>query len=138
MLLALLGLLGCGDSIGTPCQHGQGTFGLTDPCATKCLGLSSMACPDGRHIKAAVCAGTHGCTPGSCPDGQLCYAYPDPFTDHSYCVPEDVCGPLDATAGAAWEAQSAAAWKAEQEKYAKKKPSTLVTKPAENAVSPGE
>lgn len=127
MSLLILVLAGCGAEIGTPCEQTEGMFGLSDPCSSQCLGLWTMTCPGDREIKPAICAGTHGCTPGSCPEGQLCYAYPDPFEDQTYCVPDDVCGPLDPAAGAAWETSAAAAWKAQQEKFGKKKPGSKTT-----------
>ena len=59
-----------------------------------------------------TCSGAFGCTPGSCPNGSVCYADDDPFDDRSFCVAADTCGSLDAAALADWERRSLARQKA--------------------------
>ncbi len=83
-------------------------FGFDDPCRNQCLELEDVTCLDGSTVRKAVCSGRQGCNPGSCPDGQLCYAFEDPFEEESYCIPDDICGvpPAPAEQRLAWERES--------------------------------
>lgn len=99
---------GCGQPAGSACTfQGDGFFSGHD-CATKCLARWNVRCPDGRSLPPALCAGREGCTPGSCPDGQVCYSFDDPFEERSYCIPDNVCGEiLSSEARLQWEQDSA-------------------------------
>lgn len=107
-LCASLSLVGCGQPAGSPCAfQGDGFFSRHD-CATQCLERWSVRCPDGSSLRPAVCAGREGCTPGSCPDGQVCYSFDDPFEERSYCIPDNVCGKtLPSESRLQWERVSA-------------------------------
>jgi hypothetical protein len=91
-LCASLWLVGCGQSAGAPCAFKGDGFQSRHNCATQCLARWDVRCPDGSDLRPAVCAGRKGCTPGSCPDGQVCYSFDDPFEEVSYCIPDNVCG----------------------------------------------
>jgi hypothetical protein len=67
-----------------------------------------VTCPDGTTIRRAVCSGREGCDPGSCPAGQACYSFEDPFDEDFYCITADFCGAAPATEEAllAWEIES--------------------------------
>ena len=109
VMIAGLSLAACGDPAGTPCAFTGGGFSLSHDCATKCLALWSVNCPDGSSVMPGVCAGRRGCEPGSCPEGQSCYHFDDPFEERSYCVPNSVCGGLTShTTRRQWEEDSAA------------------------------
>ena len=98
-----------GDPAGAACTVRGSGFSLRDSCQSKCLALWSVRCPGAEPVRPAVCAGAKGCTPGSCPQGQACYAFEDPFDDIRYCVPVSVCAvPLDEAATRRWEADAAA------------------------------
>ena len=45
---------------------------------------------------------------GSCPEGQACYSFEDPFEEEFFCIPDDICGASLATANErlAWERAS--------------------------------
>ena len=107
-ILALLTACG-GSSVGETCKLKPGAlgFGFDDPCRSKCLELEDVICPDGSTVRRAVCAGAEGCQPGSCPAGQLCYSFEDPFEEDFYCIPDDICGaPPAADLRLAWESAS--------------------------------
>lgn len=87
----LLGACG-GQSVGTPCAFTGDGFQSRHNCATQCLARWDVQCSDGRELQPAVCAGRADCTPGSCPDGQVCYSFDDSFEERSYCLPDNVCG----------------------------------------------
>lgn len=109
-LLVVLGLLigACGQPIGTACQISGSGFHAKDPCANKCLSRWAVNCPDGSRLTPNVCTGKKDCTPGSCPQGQACYSFDDPFDERSYCIPESACGsPLSAGQRLRWEEDSA-------------------------------
>lgn len=124
--VTLLWIAGCGDPAGTPCNITGSGFHAKDPCRHQCLSRWSLTCPDDTQITPAVCTGPFDCTPGSCPDGQLCYHDDDPFDDRSFCVPKDVCGTLSADAAAAWELETRARQesviKAREDQAARRKP----------------
>lgn len=110
VLALYLVLAGCGDPAGTPCSIKGSGFTASHDCATKCLSLWSVNCPDGSRVVPGVCAGDDGCEPGGCPDGQVCYHFDDPFETLSYCIPDTVCGAApDAAARAIWEQEAMAA-----------------------------
>ena len=98
-----LTLSGCGEPVGNPCEITGDGFHAKDPCRHQCLSRWSLLCPDQQRITPNVCTGTFACSPGSCPEGQLCYHDDDPFDDRSFCVPDKVCGTLTAAAASAWE-----------------------------------
>jgi len=91
-------------------------------CATKCLELTGVTCLDGSTVRKAVCSGRQGCNPGSCPGGQLCYSFEDPFEEEFYCIPDDICGVPPATAEQrlAWEHESRARSDALRAKFEKR------------------
>lgn len=121
-LMALLTVLaGCGNPVGTPCMIEGDGFHARHDCATKCLSRWAVNCPDGDRILPKVCAGASGCQPGSCPQGQVCYHFDDPFEERSYCVPDNICGALpDANARRLWETESRDAAAAMRSRYEKK------------------
>lgn len=111
VLGTVLALAGCGGTpVGEQCKLTTGTmgFGFDDPCTTKCLELETVTCADGSTVRKAVCAGKEGCNPGSCPDGQACYSFEDPFDKEFFCIPDDICDAPPATADErlAWERDS--------------------------------
>ncbi len=109
VLVAGLSLVACGDPAGAPCTINGSGFTSSHECATQCLALWSVNCPDGSSVLPGVCAGEPGCEAGSCPEGQSCYHFDDPFEDRSYCVPDTVCGGLtDRITRRRWEEDSAA------------------------------
>jgi hypothetical protein len=138
LMVLVLMVSGCGRPAGSACLFEGSGFTASDPCATRCLSHWDIACPDGTVVHPKVCAGKKDCTPGSCPDGQVCYAFDDPFEDRRYCIPDNVCGVLpDAAARAHWEqaaAQKAAATRAKWE--AKRQPRGAVTKPMAEPAKP--
>ena len=134
LMLCMLLLAACGKPAGSPCSISGSGFSASHDCATKCLSRWAVNCPDGSRITPGVCAGRKDCNPGSCPDGQACYAFDDPFEERSYCLPENVCGaPLSADARLRWEQDSADAAAAKRAEWAAKFPqrSGTVTAPAE-------
>lgn len=105
---ALALLVACGQPVGTPCQISGSGFHAKDPCAHQCLSRWAVNCPDGSRLTPNVCTGKQGCTPGSCPDGQVCYNFDDPFDERSYCIPDTACGsPPSADQRLRWEQDSA-------------------------------
>lgn len=109
LFTGLAALVACGDPPGSPCEITGSGFHARDACRHQCLSRWSITCPDGERITPGVCTGRFGCEPGGCPEGQLCYHDDDPFDDRSFCVPDDVCGPLDAGGARAWELERVAA-----------------------------
>jgi len=89
-VVALVG--GCGKPAGAPCTITGSGFTASHDCASKCLARWNIYCPDGSRVTPGVCAGRETCTVASCPDGQLCYYFDDPFEERSFCIPDDVCG----------------------------------------------
>ena len=85
-------LAACGKPAGSPCMIKGSGFTASHDCASKCLSRWQVRCPDGEAIMPRVCAGKKDCEPGSCPDGQVCYHFDDPFEARSYCIPDTVCG----------------------------------------------
>jgi hypothetical protein len=140
--LACIGVLlaACGKPVGAPCKITGDGFHARHDCATKCLSRWSVTCPDGSRITPNVCAGRSTCQPGSCPAGQLCYHFDDPFEKRSYCIPDDVCGDLpNADSRRRWEtdsAERAAATRAHSEAKRTLR-SGAVTSPAEPLTQPG-
>jgi hypothetical protein len=109
VLLAIVTAGACGAPAGAPCTTEGSGFSLSSPCATKCLDLWKVRCPGGAIVSPQLCAGEEGCTPGSCPDGQACYHFEDPFEVRAYCVPVSACAGLGAgSARVAWERESEA------------------------------
>ncbi len=97
----------CGKPVGTPCTITGSGFHARQDCATKCLARWNVACPDGTRVLPNVCAGRETCQPDSCPKGQFCYHFDDPFDERSYCIPDDVCGaPPSAELRLRWETDS--------------------------------
>lgn len=103
---ALLLVAGCGDNIGAACEITGSGFTAKHNCRVKCLYYNDVQCPDGSTLKPQMCSGASNCNPGSCPDGQICYSYDDPFEKESYCVPATLCGEQTDAALAAWERES--------------------------------
>ncbi|XOV84960.1 MAG: hypothetical protein ACFHXK_07510 [bacterium] len=101
--LSVLLLSGCGNPAGTPCQITGSGFTASHDCRHKCLSRWTVECPDGRRVTPGTCSGSFACTPGSCPDGQVCYHDNDPFDDRSYCVVANTCGSLSASDLKHWE-----------------------------------
>lgn len=139
-LLAGLGLLigACGQPVGTTCMITGSGFTAKDPCANQCLSRWAVNCPDGSRLTPNLCTGKQGCTPGSCPRGQVCYSFDDPFDERSYCIPDSVCGgALTASQLHQWEQDSAAKAAALRAKYDVKRAmqSSKVT-PAAESVNP--
>lgn len=121
-LCTMLWLTACGQPAGTACSIAGSGFTSSHDCATKCLALWAVNCPDNTSVMPAVCAGRRGCSPGSCPDGQVCYTFDDPFDERSYCVPDTVCGaPPPAQARRRWELESASRAAASREAMAAKR-----------------
>jgi hypothetical protein len=115
-------LLGaCGMQAGEDCRIAGSGFTARDPCASKCLQYWTVHCPDGTDVQPAICAGAKGCTPGSCPAGQACYGFDDPFEEVTYCVPVAACpvAPADAAALRAWELESERAARARRQEFGK-------------------
>ena len=106
---ALLVAIGCGEPPGAPCEIVGSGFTARDACRHRCLSRWQLTCPDGERITPGICTGAFDCEPGSCPAGQLCYSDDDPFEDRSFCVPAEVCGPLDAEAIRRFELERVAA-----------------------------
>lgn len=105
VLLALLA--GCGQPVGTACTIEGSGFTARHPCASKCLSRWNVRCPNGDVVQPQICAGKSDCQPGSCPTGQVCYHFEDPFDDVSYCLPKTVCGrPLNQQEARNWERHS--------------------------------
>lgn len=113
-ILAVLVVLGaalsaCGQPVGSSCMISGSGFTAKDPCAHQCLSRWAVNCPDDRRVTPNVCTGSKDCTPGSCPQGQVCYSFDDPFDERSYCIPDNVCGSnLTSDALRQWEQDSAA------------------------------
>jgi len=105
---ALLILLaaGCGDTIGAACKITGSGFTAKHNCRVKCLYYNDVQCPDASSFKPQICSGASDCDPGSCPDGQACYSYEDPFEKKSYCVPANICGEQPDETLTAWELDS--------------------------------
>lgn len=106
-LVALL-LSGCGHPAGTPCETRGSGFTATHDCQHRCLSRWTVACPDGNRVTPGTCSGAFNCSPGSCPEGQVCYHDDDPFDDRSFCVMANTCGPLTEPALKDWERQTVA------------------------------
>ncbi len=117
-------LAGCGDPIGAPCEFSGSGFTASDNCRHRCLEHRSITCPDGTVIqRPKICSGARQCEPGGCANGQACYHVSDPFNKESYCLPNNLCGPLSAEEIAFWESSSKAAadeliaeWEAKKQK----------------------
>lgn len=138
LLAALLAVGGCGGSpVGEPCELTSGAlgFGFDDPCASKCLQLSTVTCADGSTARQAVCAGRRGCDPGGCPAGQVCYSFEDPFEVEDFCIPAQICGtpPASSAEALAWERASRERAEALREKFRQRmeRREGAVTAPAE-------
>jgi len=119
LLIGLGALLGaCGQPVGASCMITGSGFTAKDPCANQCLSRWSLRCPDGSRLTPNVCTGKQGCTPGSCPQGQVCYSFDDPFEERSYCIPDNLCGGAPTSAQLRhWERDSAARAAAIRAKY---------------------
>ncbi|MEZ5550016.1 MAG: hypothetical protein R3E82_03930 [Pseudomonadales bacterium] len=102
--LLLLG--SCGHPAGTPCEIQGSGFTSSHDCAHQCLSRWQIACPDGSRVTPNTCSGAFDCSPGSCPDGQVCYADDDPFEARTYCVMADTCGNLNDETRGTWERES--------------------------------
>lgn len=103
--LALLVGAGCRGSVGAPCRtQDSGSFARSG-CATKCLDLWVVCCPNGERVSPSVCAGEKNCTIGRCPAGQICYHFDDPVEVQAYCIPTSLSADLRDTVEdrAAWE-----------------------------------
>lgn len=127
-------LAACGKPAGAPCKITGDGFHARHGCATKCLSRWHVICPDGSGVTPNVCAGRETCLPESCPAGQLCYHFDDPFEDRSYCIPDDVCGEsVAADVRRRWETDSAERAAATRAHYEAKRArrSGAVSAPAE-------
>lgn len=124
----LLGLaaslaVGCAKPAGAPCLITGDGFHARHGCATQCLSRWRVNCPDGGYVLPAVCAGRKGCELGSCPNGQVCYHFDDPFESLTYCIPDDVCGELSsAEVRARWERDAAEEAAAKRAAFDAKRP----------------
>lgn len=130
---------GCGRQVGEPCVFQGSGFTASDPCATRCLSHWRIRCPDDSMVSPQQCAGRSGCMPGGCPDGQACYHFEDAFETRSYCVPDQVCGPLTAPGRQAWEQaalQRAQALRADRQERMQRRKAARPTLPAPTVDSP--
>ncbi len=138
-LVALL-LSGCGNPAGTPCQTQGSGFTASHDCQHRCLSRWSVTCPDGKRVTPNTCSGSFSCSPGSCPDGQVCYHDDDPFDDRSYCVMANTCGDLTESALNDWELKTVARQndviqarlekEARREKWRNENPDKVIASPA--------
>lgn len=121
--LALTLPAACGDPAGAPCTIEGSGFTARDPCANKCLERWTITCPGNRDVHASLCSGRETCEPGSCPEGQACYSFNDPFDVVSYCVPLEACfqDSIPRNEIFAWEAGSFERSAATREHFDKKK-----------------
>ncbi len=130
--LLLVGLVcACGEPVGSPCQIVGDGFHARDACAHRCLSRWSITCPGGEAVVPGVCSGDFGCSPGSCPSGQVCYHDNDPFDDRSYCLPADVCGAQSADVLTRWERRTLD--RQEEIRAARRAPPALRAKPVPTA-----
>ncbi|MEZ5573912.1 MAG: hypothetical protein R3E64_18140 [Halioglobus sp.] len=120
---------GCRDPIGTPCIIEGTGFTASHNCRGKCLYYNAVICPDGRAVVPKFCSGATQCEPGSCPDGQVCYNYDDPFDEKNYCIPDDLCGPMSSENRSAWEREALLRAQSTRAKWARKRP--MATKPVQ-------
>ncbi len=128
LIIALL-VSACGKPVGSTCNITGSGFTSHDECSTQCLSRWRVNCPDGSNLLPQVCAGQETCAPGSCPDGQACYTFDDPFEERSYCVPDNVCGVLTPVDRAQWELDAAAKAAASRARMASRRPQQkMVTK----------
>ncbi|MEC7118946.1 MAG: hypothetical protein VXW65_03450 [Pseudomonadota bacterium] len=103
-----LSLVACQSPVGTPCQIQGDGFSARHNCASQCLSRWRVQCPTGQIVSPQVCAGVKNCNIGSCPSGQMCYHFDDPFQTVSYCIPDTVCGNTPSLLERQrWEAQAA-------------------------------
>ena len=101
-----LSIAACGSPAGTPCETVGSGFTASHDCQHRCLSRWQVTCPDGERVTPGMCSGAFECTPGSCPDGQVCYHDTDPFDDRSFCVADNTCGDLSDEELVAWERQT--------------------------------
>jgi len=122
-LVALLSsIVACGNPIGTPCSITGSGFTASHDCSEKCLYYNSIRCPDGQTLEPKICSGASGCKPGSCPDGQVCYSYDDPFEEQSYCIPASLCGSLSGDELENWETDASMRAAQKRSDWARKRP----------------
>lgn len=125
ILLVILALLlsGCGDSAGVACEITGSGFTARHDCRSKCLSRWTVYCLDEARIMPKMCAGKEDCAPGSCPSGQFCYHFDDPFNEVSYCLPDNVCGTSPDAAGVElWERRSLERAAAMRARYKRNRP----------------
>lgn len=137
-VIALL-LVGCGNPAGTPCETTGSGFTASHDCKYRCLSRWTVACPDGNRVTPGTCSGAFECSPGSCPDGQVCYHDADPFDDRSFCVMANTCGNLSGAALRDWELKTVLRQneviaarlekEARRQKWRKENPDKIVTSP---------
>lgn len=84
-------LVGCGKSVGEPCEVEGDGFTRRDPCVEMCLDFA-ITCPDGREVVPMQCAGVVCGEGGACPEGQTCTVI-DSFAANARCVMDAVCAP---------------------------------------------
>ncbi len=89
ILFIFITSIGCsGDKIGAPCKTTGGGFTMSSNCASKCMSIWRITCPDGSMGNSNVCAGREGCSRGGCPENQVCY---QTNIDRAFCVPQSIC-----------------------------------------------
>ncbi len=141
--LSITLLLGaCGNPAGTACETEGSGFTASHDCKHRCLSRWGVICPDGSSVAPSTCSGSFGCSPGSCPDGQVCYHDVDPFDDRSFCIVSNTCGDLSKPALQEWELTSVARQQeviearlekeARRKKWREENPDNLVTSPADD------
>lgn len=106
--LIVLFLVGCGNRAGAPCETKGSGFTASHDCQHRCLSRWAVTCPDGNRLIPGTCSGSFECSPGSCPDGQVCYHDDDPFDDRSFCIMANTCGNLSDSALKNWELETVA------------------------------
>jgi len=121
ILMALsFGIAACGNPAGTPCRTVGSGFHARHDCRHRCLSRWHVTCPSGERVLPNACSGSFGCTPGRCPDGQVCYHDDDPFDDRSFCVMSTTCGQLSKDKLASWEHERVRIQQQVREKRAEK------------------
>jgi len=88
-VMLTVGLFGCGEEVGEPCEVEGDGFTRRDPCVEMCLEWA-ITCPDGREVTPMQCSGAVCGDGGECPDGQVCLAV-DSVPANARCVRAEVC-----------------------------------------------
>ncbi len=107
-VIVVLLLAGWGGPASTPCLSKGSGLTASHNCRHRCLSRWAVSCPDGNNVTPNTCSGVFACSPGSCPEGQVCYHDTDPFDDRSFCIAADTCGNLSAAELQRWEVSTVA------------------------------